>query len=113
MPCSHTIADLTLNASADGRRWSSDLGAQLRSETWTQVVGYGREQDTTTGTRLSGDTEFVELLLQKHPHDCLIISVSVQRLPSRESSTNDDVEPYPWPYVRYYLMDNDGINRPL
>lgn len=113
VPCFQTITDLALDPSVDGRRWSSEFGGHLRSETWTHVVGYGREQDTIAGTRLSGNTELVQLLLQQYPDDCLLISVSVQRLPSRDSSKNDGVELYPHPYVRYYLMDSDATSRPL
>lgn len=113
MPCPRTTERLALVSSTDGRTWTSESGALLRSETWTQVVGYGHEQDTLAGTRLSGNTELVQLLLEKNPHECLVISVSIRRRPPRGGSDEDEVEPYPWPYVRYYLMDSDGINRPL
>ncbi|APQ13317.1 hypothetical protein BJP27_18105 [Pseudomonas oryzihabitans] len=112
-PCPRTTERLALTPSADDRRWISASEALLRSESWTQVVGYGHEQDTIAGTRLSGNTELLQLLLEKHPHDCLVLSVSIRRLPPRDRSGEDEVEPYPWPYVRYYLMDSDGISRPL
>lgn len=113
IPCASTVERLALAPSADGRRWIADPNTLLRSESWTRVVGYGREQDTVAGTRLSGNLEFVKLLLERHPHECLVLSVSVRRLPPRDGSHRDEYEPYPWPYVRYYLMDSDGIARPL
>jgi hypothetical protein len=113
IPCASIVERLALVPSVDERRWTNGSGTLLRSESWTRVVGYGRGQDTVDGTRLSGNLEFVKLLLERHPHDCLVLSVSVRRLPPRDGSGRDEFEPYPWPYIRYYLMNSDGIARPL
>ena len=97
----------------DGRRWVTASGSILRSETWTHIVGYGRERDTVSGTRLSGTRSFLHELLKAHPRDYLLLSVSVRRRPTRYNSGGDEFEPYPWPYVRYYLIGEDGIARSL
>ena len=99
--------------SADGRWWDSESGGQLRSESWTQAVGYGRETEQVKGTRLSGNTAFIQSLFQSYPSDCLVLSVSVSRRPSRNRQKDYEFEPYPAPYVRYYLMDRDAIKHPL
>lgn len=96
-----------------GRRWATPSGSILRSETWTHVVGFGRERDTISGTRLSGTRSFLHELLKAHPQDCLLLSVSVRRRPTRYNSGVDEFEPYPWPYKRYYLIGEDGIARSL
>ena len=42
-----------------------------------------------------------------------MLRVSVRRRPTRYNSGEDEFEPYPWPYVRYYLIGEDGIARSL
>ncbi|CAN0623066.1 NACHT domain-containing protein [Burkholderia multivorans] len=112
-PDSSIVGKLGLNADADGRRWASASGTFLRSESWTRVAGYGRDQESIPGSRLSCDRGFLRDLLKENPQDCLMLSVSVRRKPPRNSSDKDRFEPYPWPYVRYYLLGNDGIARSL
>lgn len=107
------VDTLGMTLTADGRRWVTTSGSILRSETWTQVVGLGREQEVISGTRLSGNTSFLRELLKAYPKDCLVLSVSVRRRPSRYNSGGDEFEAYPWPYVRYYLIGEDGIARSL
>jgi hypothetical protein len=107
------IEKLALTASTDGRRWTFGREALLRSESWTHVVGYGREEETVSGTRLAGNVAFIRRLLDTHPQDCLILSVSVRRLPPRDGAAKGEFEPYPWPYTRYYVLDTDAIPRPL
>ena len=112
-PGFQAIEDLGLRMSVDGRWWNSESGGQLRSESWTQAVGYGRETEQIKGARLSGNTAFIQSLFQSYPRDCLVLSVSVRRRPSRNRPKDDEFEPYPAPYVRYYLMDRDAIKHPL
>ena len=107
------VDTLGLTPTDDGRRWVTASGSILRSETWTQVVGLGREQETVSGTRLSGNRSLLHELLKAHPQDCLVLRVSVRRRPTRYNSGEDEFEPYPWPYVRYYLIGEDGIARSL
>ncbi|WP_411562214.1 NACHT domain-containing protein [Pseudomonas shirazensis] len=112
-PGSAAIDDLGLRTSADGRWWLSEFGGKMRSESWAQTLGYGRETELMKGTRLSGDSACFQSLLQRYPLHCLIISVSVKRIPPRNRKKGDEFEPYPAPYVRYYLMDHDAISHPL
>jgi len=112
-PDSAIIEKLGLSADADFRHWTSRSGSFLRSESWTRVVGFGREQEIVSGNRLSCDRGFLLDLLKAHPQDCLVLSVSVRRKPPHSSSDNDKFEPYPWPYGRYYLLGDDGITRSL
>ncbi|AMV48212.1 AVAST type 3 anti-phage nuclease/ATPase Avs3a [Paraburkholderia caribensis] len=104
---------LGLNAQADGRRWTSAAGAFVRSESWTRVTGYGREQENVAGNRLSCNRDFLLDLLKQNPETLLMLSVSIRRRPPRSSSGEDSFEPYPWPYVRYYLIGEDRIARSL
>lgn len=112
-PIPSIIEKLGLTGDADGRRWVSTTGSFLRSESWTRVVGYGREQENVPGTRLSCNRDFLADLLKAHSQDCLVLGVSVRRAPPRSGSDEDEFEPYPWPYVRYYLLGDDGIIRSL
>ncbi len=107
------VERLVLSADADGRRWTSASGSFLRSESWIRVVGLGDEQENIPGSRLSCDRGFLLDLLRAYPQDCLVLSVSVRRKPPRSSSDKDEFEPYPWPYVRCYLLGDDGIARSL
>ncbi|OCR24195.1 hypothetical protein AFK24_15725 [Pseudomonas syringae] len=112
-PSAAAVEDLGLHVSEDGRWWSSESGGQLRGESWTQAVGYGREAERVKGARLSGNLAFVQSLLERYPLDCLVFSVSVRRVPPRNRQKGEEFEPYPAPYVRYYLMDRDAIKHPL
>lgn len=104
---------LGLVASEDGRWWTAESGGHLRGESWSQAVGYGPETERLAGARLSGNDAFVLSLLERYPQDCLILSVSVNRIPPRNRHEGNGLEPYPAPYVRYYLMDRDAIRHPL
>ena len=112
-PSETTIAAVGLASSADGRTWAAETGGLLRSETWTRVEGYGREAETISGQRLSGDKGFLKRLLDAHPEDCLVLSVEVRRRPLRYGSDKDEFEAYRWPYARYYLMEDDGVAHTL
>lgn len=104
---------LGLTLTDDGRRWVTTSGSILRSETWTQVVGLGREQETVSGTRLSGNRSFLLELMKARPDEWVVVRVSVRRRPTRFNSDEDEFDPYPSPYVRYYLIGEDGIPRSL
>jgi hypothetical protein len=97
----------------DARRWVTKSGAHVRSETWTQSSGYGREKETIPGTRLSADRAFLKELLAANPGHCLVVGLSLHRRGSRYSSDNDESSLYVPPYVRYYLIEDDGIARTL
>ncbi|MET3479460.1 AVAST type 3 anti-phage nuclease/ATPase Avs3a [Variovorax atrisoli] len=107
-PCPSTIEKLALTVSADERRWTFEREGLLRSESWTRQAGYGQEEERVSGTRLAGDLGFIKRLLDMHPQHLLILSVSVRRLPPRDGPAKDIFEPYPWPYMCYYLIDKDG-----
>ena len=108
-----TVVDALGLTSADGRRWFTPSGSVLRSETWTQVTGQGRDQDVVAGTRLSAERGFLLDFLKAHLDSGLMVSVSVRRRPTRSRSDEGDFDSYPWPYVRYYLIGDDGIARSL
>lgn len=112
-PAPSIVEKLGLSADADGRHWASASGSVLRSESWTRVDDRGREQENIPGNRLSCDRGFLLDLLKVHPQDCIVLSVSVRRKPPRSNSGEDEFEPYPWPYMRYYLLGDDGIARSL
>ena len=95
------------------RRWVTKSGALLRSETWTQSNGYGNEKETIPGTRLSADKAFLKELLAANPGHCLVVGLSLYRRLPRYSSDNDEFGLYVPPYVRYYLIEEDGIARTL
>ncbi|WCM24690.1 NACHT domain-containing protein [Paraburkholderia bryophila] len=107
------VEKLGLSADADSRRWVSASGSLLRSESWTRLIDHGREQERDPGNRLSCDRSFLHELLKAHPKDYIVISVSVRREPPRGGSDKDEFQTYPWPYVRYYLLGDDGIARSL
>lgn len=104
-------AGLTLDA--DERTWTARNGGVLRSESWSRLVGHGREQSAAPGHRLVADREFVEALLSGASGRCFVISVQVRRIPTDEVVKRDGVERYPWPYSRYYMLTADGKVRTL
>jgi hypothetical protein len=110
-PCEDAVSKLDLIGSPDGRRWTAGTDGVIRSETWTHVRGYGREEETVAGWRLSGNRPFLKRLLDGYPHDRLMLSVSVRRRRLRQQ--RDDLESYRSPYVRYYLMGADGVAHTL
>ncbi|PTT83699.1 hypothetical protein DBR42_15815, partial [Pelomonas sp. HMWF004] len=112
-PDATIIAALHLNSADDGRRWLTPMGAGLRAETWTRIAGLGRESEVVPGTRLSCDRSFLVELLKAHPDSWLVLSVSVRRRPTRGNTGEDEYETYVWPYLRYYLIGDDGIARSL
>jgi hypothetical protein len=107
------VERLSLTSFDDGRRWLTPNGSVLRTETWTRVVGQGQEQEVVAGTRLSAERRFLLDFLKAHPSSRLVVSVSVRRQPTRSRSDEDDFDGYAWPYVRYYLIGEDGIARSL
>lgn len=112
-PNAATISEVGLSTIDDGRRWVTKSGALLRSETWTQSNGYGREKEIIPGTRLSADKAFLKELLSANPGYSLVVGLSIYRRPPRYSSDNDEFSSYVPPYVRYYLIEEDGIARTL
>ena len=113
VPSAATIARLGLSGSTDGRTWAVGTAGLLRSETWTRIQGYGRESETVPGSRLSGDQGFIKHLLDADREYRLLLSVEIRRRSPRYSSDQDEFEPYPWPYARYYLMEDDGVAHAL
>ena len=85
----------------------------MRIETWTQTSGYGREKATIPGTRLSADREFLKELLAANPEHWLVVGLRLNRRRSRYSSDDEESNSYVPPYVRYYLIEEDGIARTL
>lgn len=112
-PNTATISAMDLSSVGDGRKWVTKSGALLRSEAWTQLNGYGHERETIPGTRLSADRSFLKELLSSNPGYCLVVSLSLRRRAPRYNSDNDEHISYPPPYVRYYLIEEDGIARTL
>lgn len=112
-PNAATISAMGLTSAEDGRKWVSKSGAQFRSETWTHSNGYGREKEIISGTRLSADREFLKELITANPEHWLVVSLSLRRRGSRYSSSDEELSLYVPPYVRYYLIKEDGITRTL
>ncbi|WP_109483812.1 AVAST type 3 anti-phage nuclease/ATPase Avs3a [Paraburkholderia sp. C35] len=112
-PASAVVDLLGLKAQLDARSWISDAGAFIRSESWTRKVGYEPKEESIAGSRLSCNREFLLAFLKQNPEMRLMLSVSIRRKPPHSSSDQEVFEPYPWPYVRYYLIDKDGIARSL
>jgi hypothetical protein len=112
-PSADVARRLGLTASEDGRKWTGRGGGILRSESWTRLVGYGREQTTYPGGRLVADKAFIKELISHSNDHCLVLSVSVRVQVERRGTDDEDFAKYPWPYRRYYLLDQDGITRTL
>ncbi|WAH55919.1 NACHT domain-containing protein [Pseudomonas silvicola] len=107
-PTMSTVGTLGLTTDADNRLWQTPTGAMLRSEVWATAVGFDRDEEYISGTRLSVDASFMAELLAAYPNDCLLIRTSVRRrLPGHDRTSA--YEPRPWPYERYFLVENDGI----
>lgn len=104
---------LELELSLDERQWAVNNAGTLRSESWTRVVGYGREETYIYGHRLSADPAFIGALLASKPDHCIILCVEIRRRLDRDAAERDGLEPYPWPYKRYYILDCNGITRTL
>ncbi|MDP2244732.1 hypothetical protein [Pseudomonas sp.] len=112
-PDDDTCRELALDISEDERQWTVANGGSLRSESWTRVVGYGRDETALWGRRLSADNAFVEALLESKPGHCIVLCVEIRRRLDRHAAERDGLEQYPWPYRRYYLLDRNGITRTL
>lgn len=112
-PDENTCQALGLVRSEDERTWTAPNGGVLRSESWTRMVGYGREETAVLGHRLTADGALTQALLTSRPGQCLIIAVNVTRNPGYDAAKRDQVEPYPLPYSRYYMMTLDGKVRTL
>ena len=106
-------AAMGLTASEGERRWVTKSGSTMRSETWTRTSGYGREQETIPGTRLSCDREFLRELLATDQKHHLVVGLTLRRRRPRYGANANESDPYPDPYVRYYLIEEDGIARTL
>lgn len=111
-PSDECIAALKLSTSADDRRWASDGGGVLRSESWTQTWGYGRDEETIPGDRLSANAAFLQHLLSEYAEYRLVLSVEVQRRRPRYTA-DDAIGTYTQPYVRFYMMGEDGVAHAL
>ena len=112
-PSAKVVQGLGLTTSEDGRTWTGRSGGILRSESWTRLVGYGREQTSNSGDRLVADKAFIREFISESDDQCLILSVSVRVRVERRGTEDEDFAKYPWPYRRYYLIDQDGITRTL
>jgi hypothetical protein len=112
-PSAVIINQLGLTALEDGRVWASGPEIFLRSETWTQTHGYGRERESISGWRLSGSKVFVKQLLNANPDDCIILSVEIKRPSRHNRGDQDEIAAYLQPYARYYLMEADGVAHAL
>jgi hypothetical protein len=112
-PSAVIINQLGLTALKDGRVWASGPEIFLRSETWTQTHGYGRERESISGWRLSGSKVFVKQLLNANPDDCIILSVEIKRPSRHNRGDQDEIAAYLQPYARYYLMEADGVAHAL
>ncbi|HET6230471.1 MAG TPA: NACHT domain-containing protein [Longimicrobiaceae bacterium] len=112
-PSEDTITSVGMSASMDERTWTTSAEGFLRSETWTHSQGYGRERDTISGRRLSGNVSVIRQLLAAQPGTCLLFAVQVRRRPPRGRGDEPEFEPYPQPYARYYLMEDDGVAHAL
>jgi hypothetical protein len=113
VPSENTIAELGLSASTDGRTWTAGTESLVRSETWTHTQGYGRERETISGWRLSGNEHFLKRLLDATPDSCLLLAVQVGRWPPQHRGGQPEFDQYPQPYARYYLMEADGVAHAL
>jgi hypothetical protein len=113
MPSDDIVAKLGISTSANGRTWSAGSTGFLRSETWVRTQGYGREEETISGRRLSGNEHFLKHLLDAYPESCLILAVQVQRRLPQHRGSEPEFEPYPQPYARYYLMEANGVAHAL
>ncbi len=112
-PSAGTIEEMGLVASSDGRTWTAGSEAMLRSETWTAIHGYGRERKTVSGSRRSADQRFLRRLLDAHPNETLIVSVSVHRFSTRDQWNDDEFGRRRAIYIRYYLIGGDGVAQSL
>ena len=112
-PSSDMRRCLALEPSLDERELALENTGTLRIESWTRVVGYGREQTYIYNNRLSADPAFIEALLASKPGHCIILCVEIRRRLDRDAAERDGLEPYPWPYKRYYILDSNGITRTL
>lgn len=112
-PGAETCRSLNLTRSDDERRWTTANGGVIRSENWTRIVGYGREQSSLCGRRVSVNDSFLKELLASKPGHCLVLCVQVRRRLDRDLAEREGFEQYPWPYKRYYIVDSDGITRTL
>lgn len=112
-PSANVVQQLGLVASQNGQTWSSTTGGFLRSESWTRLVGHGREQSSSPGGRLVANTAFLQELISQGDDQCLVLSVSVRVRVERHGAKDEDCEKYPRPYRRYYLLDQNGITQTL
>jgi hypothetical protein len=112
-PSAVIINQLGLTSLDEGRVWASDPENFVRSETWTQSHGYGRERESISGWRLSGSKGFVKQLLHANPNDCIILSVAIKRPSRRNRGDQDEIAAYLQPYARYYLIEADGVAHAL
>ncbi|QYJ75319.1 hypothetical protein [Shewanella sp. FJAT-52076] len=113
MPSAEVSELMNLNASADGRRWWAGKDGLLRSQSWIEAYGYGRDEEMVGSTSLSASPEFIEELLTAYPTECLIISVAVSRTVPKYEESSEERMSYHQPYVRFYLMEKDGVAKSI
>lgn len=106
-PSTKLFEKLAMTQSSDDRQWQDDMGLLLRRELSSEAYGYGRDKETSQGARLSGPDRFISRFLSAFPDYLLVASVSVRRSARRNVDTSNA------PYIRYYLLDADGIPRSL
>lgn len=112
-PAPDIVTKLALEPDLDDRCWRSQCGATLLSESSTIIEGSGRDETTSPCWRLSSDNRGIAALLEAHPGECLILTVTVRRDLPEYARRNGEFEEYPWPYFRSYLMSSDGVASPL
>ncbi len=105
--------EMELAPTSDGRFWHDANGFALRSEVWSRVSGYGREEKKIAGYRLSADIGFLRQMYAKRPDACLVVSVEVRRHTPRYGGDKDEFEQFPLPYARYFLIGADGATHAL
>ncbi|WP_219012643.1 hypothetical protein [Shewanella algae] len=113
MPSAEVSERMNLNASADGCRLWAGKDSLLRSESWIEAYGYGRDEEMVGSTCLSANPKFIEELLTAYPTECLIISVAVRRTVPKYEESSDECMSYHQPYVRFYLMEKDGVAKSI
>lgn len=113
MPSGNICSCCDLTPSTNGRVWRAVKNGFIRSEVWIEPQGYGREKESVPGKKLCGNSAFITELLDKHPSDCLIISVAVRRFAPKYIEKEEDYLSYAQPYVRIYLMERDGVARSI
>ena len=115
-PCPEIVDQLSLTTDQDQRVWLLKPAGclALKSESWIELQGWGREVEAETGSALSGTPEFISTLLSG-TSQVLIVSVAIRRTLRRSSYAGggDGMIEYPAPYKRFFLVRSDGSHSSL